>query len=340
MSGEMVVKPDQAPALVAMIERVALSPEADMAKLEKLIDLQERVLKKQAEDAYSEAMAMMQGELPSIAKRGEAKGRYTYALWQDINEAIKPILQRYGFSLTFRTQPEADGVVVVGVLRHRGGHKEETSMALAPDTSGNKPAVQAMASAISYGKRYTAGALLNLTYHGEDDDAFAASYTMISEAQADEIDDLLKKSKADEMAFFKWIGANSLLEIPAKKYQQAVTMLKRKIQEQPHPARPHSSRSSREVAPGESGGGKPTSTPTEEEGVRPASEAPSSDHRPITEAQKKRLEARIGELKINREAIKVLCASKYGVEHFTELTRDQYAELDAELEAIAADLPE
>jgi hypothetical protein len=45
---------------------------------------------------------------------------------------------------------------------------------VAPDASGNKNAVQALGSAISYGKRYTASALLNLTSHGEDDDSFRA----------------------------------------------------------------------------------------------------------------------------------------------------------------------
>ena len=48
----------------------------------------------------------------------------------------------------------------------------------------------------------------------------------------------------------------------------------------------------------------------------------------ITEAQKKRLEARIGELKLDREAIKALCKERLGKEHFAELTKDEYASLD------------
>lgn len=48
----------------------------------------------------------------------------------------------------------------------------------------------------------------------------------------------------------------------------------------------------------------------------------------ITEAQKKRLEARIGELKLDREAIKLLCKERLGKEHFAELTKDEYASLD------------
>jgi hypothetical protein len=49
----------------------------------------------------------------------------------------------------------------------------------------------------------------------------------------------------------------------------------------------------------------------------------------ISEAQKKRLEARIGELKLDREAIKALCKERLGKEHFAELTKGEYADLDA-----------
>src|SRR3546814_14616593 len=91
-----------------------------------------------------------------------------------INAAIKPVLKRHGFALSFRTD-FTNGIRVVGVLTHSGGHKETTDFVLPADGSGNKNAVQAIASSVSYGKRYTAGALLNLTSHGEDDDAFRAA---------------------------------------------------------------------------------------------------------------------------------------------------------------------
>src|SRR3546814_8983511 len=100
-----------------------------------------------------------------------------------INAAIKPVLKRHGFALSFRTD-FTNGIRVVGVLTHSGGHKETTDFVLPADGSGNKNAVQAIASSVSYGKRYTAGALLNLTSHGEDDDAFRAAVELVSEEQA------------------------------------------------------------------------------------------------------------------------------------------------------------
>lgn len=49
----------------------------------------------------------------------------------------------------------------------------------------------------------------------------------------------------------------------------------------------------------------------------------------ISDAQKKRLEARIGELKLDREKVKAYCASEFNVEHFANLTSSQYSALDS-----------
>jgi len=159
--------------MFAMIERAARDPAVDIDKLERLMQMKVSADALAARGAFDEAMASMQPELPAIGERGNAAGRYTYALWEDINSAIKPVLMKHGFALTFRTD-FTNGITVTGVLSHRSGHREETSITLPADPSGNKNAVQAVASSVSYGKRYTAGALLNLTSHGEDDDAYAA----------------------------------------------------------------------------------------------------------------------------------------------------------------------
>lgn len=169
-----VVVQAESATILQVIQRAAADPQCDIEKMERLMQMHERFQSRQAEQQYAEALAAMQQELPSIAERGDAANRYTYALWEDINEALKPILAKHGFALSFRIPRNDKGVEVEGVLSHRAGHSERTSILLPADTSGNKNAVQAVASSVSYGKRYTAGALLNFTTHGEDDDAFSA----------------------------------------------------------------------------------------------------------------------------------------------------------------------
>jgi len=56
----------------------------------------------------------------------------------------------------------------------------------------------------------------------------------------------------------------------------------------------------------------------------------------ISEAQKKRLEARIGELKLNRDRVKIYCMDTFRKEHFADLSKDEYEALDKQLEEWAS----
>lgn len=51
---------------------------------------------------------------------------------------------------------------------------------------------------------------------------------------------------------------------------------------------------------------------------------PVKEEKKISEAQRKRLEARISELKLDRDAIKLKCSEDYGREHFADLTPSEY----------------
>lgn len=162
--------------MTALIERLALSPDVDVAKLDRLLTHQDHVYRDKARAAFDVAFANLQSALPIIAENGQIHDRKgelqrTYALWEDINEEIKPILSEHGFSLWFRVENDQQRVAVTGVLSHLGGHHVETTLSLPVDFTGNKNPVQAIGSSTSYGKRYVAAALLNLTSRGDDDDA-------------------------------------------------------------------------------------------------------------------------------------------------------------------------
>jgi hypothetical protein len=210
---------DESAAVLSMIARAASDPSIDIDKMERLMQMQERSIARQARTAYDADMALMQPELPSIAERGDAAGRYSFAKWEDIQAQIKPVLQKFGFALTFRTDT-ADKVTVTGILSHRSGHREETSIVLPSDPSGNKNAVQAVASSVQYGKRYTAGALLNLTSYGEDDDGFTGGggYDASEwyEAIANAVDMTELKRTGDQISAAKGIPQGALRNIRAR----------------------------------------------------------------------------------------------------------------------------
>lgn len=204
-------------AVLATIERVCMNPEADLAKLSAMLDMQERILDRNARQAYTAAIAAMQEDMPEVVERGKAHNT-KYATFEDINAAVRPVLMRHGFAITFRVHQEGATIRVTAVLSHREGHSEETSIEMPADTSGSKNAVQAVGSSISYGKRYTMSALLNIATRGEDDDAAGAvAIKKVSAFQAKQIRQLaLKAPKATQ----EWLKANygSAENVPAAEY--------------------------------------------------------------------------------------------------------------------------
>lgn len=217
-------------AIIQVIERAALNPEVDIDKMERLLAMQERIVARNAEAAYASAFADMQPELPEIPERGKGHGSITYAKWEDINDLIKPVLSRHGFSLSFRTgRSEAGKPTVTAVLRHREGHSDETTLELDSDQSGSKNSVQAIGSSTSYGKRYTAQALLNLTSRGEDDDGYrAGTGERLSEEQIREINELAEEVGADKIKFCKYIQVKSIADIPVNRFEKAKAILNSK----------------------------------------------------------------------------------------------------------------
>ncbi|WP_181708777.1 ERF family protein [Chthonobacter rhizosphaerae] len=221
-----------AATLLNVIERAAVNPKADVHKLELLLQMQERVMALNAKAAFATALAKMQTELPVIPEHGAVRDIFgvvqsTFARWEDINEAIKPVLARHGFALSFRTGQEGDRITVTGVLSHRDGHSEETTMSLPVDITGNKTPIQAVGSSTSYGKRYTASALLNLVTRGEDDDgAGRGSSRPISDEQLRTLQGMVDAYRADVTRFCRFLKIGTLAELPADRFEAAKKALK------------------------------------------------------------------------------------------------------------------
>jgi hypothetical protein len=222
--------------LMETIGRIASDPSISVERMEQLVSLYERIKDRDAKSAYTQALALMQPELPVIEEHGGIKDRgglvqSTYALWEDINEAIKPVLARHGFALNFRINQDGVQVIVTAVLSHKEGHSEETSLPLPLDTSGSKNAVQAYGSTVSYGQRYTARALLNLTSRGLDDDGKAGGSVFVTPSQIEAINALALAAKADLSAFCRYMRVSHIGEILARDYPRAEQALQKKLAE-------------------------------------------------------------------------------------------------------------
>lgn len=182
-------------SLLSVISRAASDPNVDIDKMERLLEMQERVQARDAQAAFSKAFAEMQPHLPHITVKNKIvhNGRVIseYADWPSISKAITPVLSQFGFSLNFGGGNTADEKTTVAKLRHVSGHVETNEITLPHDTSGAKNKVQAIGSSSTYGQRYAACPLVGIVVHGDDDDGQAAggfdAPTLASEALKAEI---------------------------------------------------------------------------------------------------------------------------------------------------------
>lgn len=153
----------------------AMSQGADLAQIEKMMDLQDRWERKEAEKAYNAAFAAFKAEAVRIVKGrkvtdGPLRGK-EYAELHDVVDAVTPALSRHGLSTAWKlTRDEKDWIEVTCTLKHIGGHSESVSMGGPPDAGGAKNALQARASTKSYLERYTLKAICGVAEGGDDMD--------------------------------------------------------------------------------------------------------------------------------------------------------------------------
>lgn len=148
------------------------------AELEKIMDLQDRWEAKEAQKYFYEALASFQSQIPAIPKRGKVnyttdKGQtqYDFGKLEDIVRVIKPFLEPNGLSYRY-DQSNESGMITVGcIVTHKAGHSERLEMSSTADASGGKNGIQAIASAVSYMRRYTLTGSFGLVVEGEDNDA-------------------------------------------------------------------------------------------------------------------------------------------------------------------------
>ena len=190
-----------------------------------------------AEKQFTAALSRLQQRLPRIKKHGkiefESKRTNTsqstpYALFEDIDKAIRPMLDEEGFSIAFGTAPlEKGGLLVTATLSHKAGHSRTESMPLPFDTSGSKNSIQAVGSTLSYGKRYLVCAMLNIITEGEDDDGRAIS--TLDEGQRQSIEDMLLEMPAESRDhMLRAIGYDAVSDIQKGAFVATMSWLRAK----------------------------------------------------------------------------------------------------------------
>ena len=171
------------PALTPVeLLRIAVSQNADIDKLTKLMDLQERWERNEARKAFVVAMNAFKSAPPTISKNKQvsfqsAKGPvdYKHATLDHVCDAVIGGLSKHGISHRWKVEQTTEWITVTCILTHELGHSEETKLMGAPDNSGSKNTIQAIGSTVTYLERYTLLAATGLAAAGTDDDAQAST---------------------------------------------------------------------------------------------------------------------------------------------------------------------
>ena len=243
---------DSSSTVLGLIERMALDPQADVEKLDRVMAMYERLKAKEAELAYNTAKGRILKKLVDIKfvknrpalyeiEQGKPqKGTYEafkYAPLEEIDKHLRPLLLEEEMDLSYSDEPREHGWIVIrGRLKHLpSGYFEDSFMPAPLDTSGGKSTVQGVGSTNSYLRRYIACNIFNIVVVGEDDDGNGGT---IDEAQTNTILDLIKRAKVGPK-FLKYMRAPSIEEagslkaavatIACRDYRKAIATLEEQI---------------------------------------------------------------------------------------------------------------
>lgn len=166
------------PASTMNIIQMAVSQGASIETIERLVALKEREDAAQAKRAFDQALSEFKAHAPLVTKNREVafgNTKYKHATLDHVASVLLDSLSKCGLTYTWEQKQDGSAITVTCILSHIQGHKITNSLTASPDTSGSKNPIQAIASAVSYLRRYTVLGVLGMAESGEDDDAQSAA---------------------------------------------------------------------------------------------------------------------------------------------------------------------
>lgn len=184
----------------------------------------------------SAAMAKAFAEIEAATKSANNPHfKSKYADLGAVIEAVKPPLIKHGLFFTQRSHPAENGVSVETVLHHEGGEELSLGTLFVP---ANKQDAQGFGSALTYARRY--GLMTAFGVPAEDDDGNAAaasapraSSTKVTDEQFRNLQAAVDRTGADLARFCKYFQVQSLKDVPASRYQEALNALEAKAKREP-----------------------------------------------------------------------------------------------------------
>lgn len=226
---EVAVMPETALGPMASA-KILLEKNVDLEKIEKMLELQAKWDAIQAEKAFTIAMTEFKSNAPVITrdKENSQYGSFYTTLGNLVNSSL-PKMSECGLSHKWNVE-QSEQIKVTCIVTHKDGHREPTSMSGPPDDSGKKNPIQQIKSTVTYLKAATFESAMGLASSDAniDDDGNGAvgDIVCLDDKQKGIIVDMIADCGADEDAFLKYIGVETLDLVPATSYKKAIAALK------------------------------------------------------------------------------------------------------------------
>lgn len=210
------------------------------AAIEKLLDVHLKIEAKSAERLFNTAFVELQAEIPKVqatkivpTKNGGIK--FKYAPLEEIENQVRPICRKYGFTYSFTEGPARDGFVTkICKLRHIGGHCAENSFSVRIGAGPyGATETQADCAAHSSAKRGALCDALTIRVSQVEEQDPHNEGGPVTAQQAEELERRAKETNSNIDKFLQWAGAdmsakNRWATIPANRYDECDRQLRRK----------------------------------------------------------------------------------------------------------------
>lgn len=227
----------EASALISMIERAARDPSVDIAKMERLFEMQQKAAARRAEQEFAISMAAAQAEMgPVVRNRPNSQTNSKYADLEAIAKAVTPIITKHGFGASFGADvsPRPGHERVVCDLSHSAGHTRRYFIDVPFDKTGiagkvNKTDTHALASTHTYGRRLLKVMMFDVATFDDDGNAAGAG-EIISAEQAAQLAKLLNTPGQSLTDFLNYFKLDRLEHLPVKDFERAMASISKRAQ--------------------------------------------------------------------------------------------------------------
>jgi len=229
------------PHFLDIIERLASNPNVDVEKIQRIMDMQEQIITRQAKQVYNDAMFRAQSKMPTVAKKVDNNATHSkYAGYDEILKQCQPIYTAEGFSVMFYQghgtpeEPlEKDCNRIMADVMHKDGHTKTVHADIPVETTGikgnaNMTKTHATGSSIQYGRGYLMRMIFNIPTGDDDDGNKAGGTVYISDKQKSTIVDMIQSKEADEKKFCEYMKVDEIDKIKASDFEKAMAALRAK----------------------------------------------------------------------------------------------------------------